>query len=344
MIAALIFNALLIPSLLYGQSASYSGHAFVGSVTNGEERKELLCEFDATIVGETYELKTFWANNVVSHFTDDGHFAYSTTSQEQRLITNNLKKVVSLPAKRAATAGKRDMIAYHTELERAILFTVTGDRRFNSGLAPFESPGWPSQDIYSTEIKRQTAWPRLPVTASFTVDREKRLEALNKAKANTQPKSQDTTRYLEGVSDGILWANYSASFHEVGGYNLPAESEFQYCSPSHRTLGARFIRVVVTEASITSNAAAIMLPPLTSDTYVQDVRTARTYGYVAKDGAWLTTNQLPNQARELKASVGGGIKLPSRNPTLALLVIILSLPVILLVSRALSKTRRQAGQ
>jgi hypothetical protein len=340
LIAALIWSGSLTPFLLHGQSAYYSGHAFLGSVTNGE-KQVLSCDFDATIAGETFELKTFWVNNVVSCFTDDGQTAYSVTSLDGRLLTNNLK-VTALPARTAAMAADRDSISFQPELVRAILFTVTGDRRFDSGLAPFEPPGWPSQDIYSTDIKRQTAWPFLPITASFTVDREKRLEALRKE--NTPSRSQDVSKYLEEITDGMLWGSYTATFQEAGGYNLPVESEFQYCSPSHKTLGARIVRVVVTEASVSLNAVPITSPQLPPDTYVQDVRTGKTYGYMAKDGAWLTTNQLPDQARELKAEVGGAIKLPSTNVLLALSVIVLLIPVIALIPRALSKMGSQTGR
>lgn len=318
----------------------FSGYAVYGIATGGTEEEQVRCEFVLRTTGETWELRSKWSESVVSFFTDDGTAQYYAVSEMPAPITNQFGVVQTRPAVNAATIGNRNMISSQPELVRTILFSLTESRLFDVGTAPFELPESLAQDVFSVEIERRTNGVRFPIWALFRVNEQKREARIREATAKNDTKNRD---YLQnGLRAGQIWASYEAEFGARAGAEVPVRCEFQVSLPSGQSHHSRYFRVVVTNTIVTPPGLPVTPPPLALNTFVQDVRLGRTYGYYASNGNWLALSEVVTHGRELVRAGNTGLKV--RTVFLWLLVGILLGPPAIFGFVQWSKNKKQKGK
>ncbi|GEM_PF-2669557 len=275
----------------------FSGYAVYGINTDGKEEEQVRCRFTLQATGETWELRSEWSESVVSFFTDDGTAQYYTISEMPAPLTNQAGVLQPRPVLNAATVGNRNLISSQPELVRAILFSLTENRVFDAGAAPFEAPESPAQNVFSIEIERATNGVGFPIRAQFRVDEQKREARIREATAKNDPRTRD---YLQkSLRPGQVWASYDAEFESRAGAEFPVRGEFQVSFPSGQSHHSRYFRVVVTNTMVSSAGLQVKPPPLEPNTFVQDVRLNRTYGYYASNGNWLAVSEVATHGREL---------------------------------------------
>ncbi|MCS7017228.1 MAG: hypothetical protein NZM42_14070, partial [Gemmatales bacterium] len=179
----------------------------------------------------------------------------------------------------------------------------------------------------------------LPLYASYTVDPDRRKKALMEAKAN---KRFDEIRAFEGTyKDGQLWAEYTVQTTDIiNGMEVPRQSELRYRLEANSPVKSAFIRVVVTNATITADIQRAVRPELPPNTSVTDGRSDFSFRYLSKDGDWLELHELPLFATRLQdtsweENAGAAIKTFTRAVVAGLVFI----PVVLITYYFIRKRR-----
>jgi len=342
------FAGAVLSTPIVAQTLSASGFVLLGSRTNETEKIVATSRFSLVAVeNQKWELWMQWSPEHRSCLVHDGSSLYEYVVQPNLLVLppsqGTCENVSSQQLSGAASALNLEQLpSVTTESERIILFALTENRFFDLGWAPFE-PIRQAQDIFAIHIKRQTNGFRLPITATWVVDGEKRQRKL----MEIQGKNGQQAVYLKkGFLDGQTWAIYEAEFRKVDGVEIPFKCELEYRSRPGLVLGGWFIRIILTNASVRATPVQIEPPPLVPGTWVSDVRMGEHFLYKSRRGGWLPIAELPRNAIVIPKALPSESKehISLKTAAVWLLIALFVLPPILYGSRLFLRKFRKTKQ